>query len=210
MKHLTILIATLVLAACMHQPDDPRKVAEQYWRSMQQGDTAAARTLVSSTSQQNFDRYLALPADQRLPIGAFELGTVQSAIVTVIYADPNAKDNQDTFDTVMVLEDGAWKVDATQTVVPRPPPSDRELNELADELSESMQENMDSMEDAMTEGLQMLNEALREGSRDLGESMLKGMEEMNRALRESIDQMQQRREEQQQKSEPEGQDGGLI
>ena len=128
--------------------------------------------------------------------------------MTLIYPQGDNPDDYSAFDTTLVLENGQWKIDAAQTVVPRPPPSERELEELADQLSESMQENIDSIEDAMNEGLNMLNEALREGSRDMGESMLKGMEEMNRALRESIEDMQKRREQEQPPEKKEGE--GLI
>ena len=207
-KLLIPLVPLLTLTACLNQASDPRKVAEQYWQAMKNGDTEIARTLVSESSQQDYDSYLALPVDERLAIGEINLGIEQTTIATTLYPDITASEDYSTFDTVLVLENGKWKIDASQTVMPRPVPSDRELDELADELSESMQDNIDSMEDAMNEGLKMLDKALREGSKDLGESMLKGMEEMNRALRESIEDMQKRREQQQ--SDPEGEGEGLI
>jgi hypothetical protein len=208
MKYFFVISLTLFLSACMHQADDPRKVAEQYWQSLKNGDTVIARAMVSKTSQQAYDDYQALPADQKTPISEISLGAEQTIIATVLYPDNSTPEKHSAFDTVLVLEDGKWKIDASQTVTPRPPPSDRELNELADELSESMQGNINSMEEAMNDGLQMLDEALREGSRDLGESMLKGMEEMNRALRESIEELQKRREQQQ--TTPEGDGEGPI
>jgi methanogenic corrinoid protein MtbC1 len=207
-KLLIPLVPLLTLTACLNQANDPRKVAEQYWQAMKNGDTKIARTLVSKTSQQDYDNYMALTPDERISIGEISLGTEQTTIATTLYPDTTVPEDYTTFDTVLVLENGKWKIDASQTTIPGPVPSDRELNELADELSESMQDNIDSMEDAMNEGLQILDKALREGSRDLGESMLKGMEEMNRALRESIEDMQKRREQQQ--SDPEGEGEGLI
>jgi len=207
-KLLIPLVPLLTLTACLHQANDPHEVAEQYWRAMKNGDTEIARTLVSQTSQQDYDNYIALPADERITIGKVNLGTEQTTIATTLYPDSTVPEDYITFDTVLVLENDKWKIDASKTAMPRPVPSDRELNELADELSESMQGNIESMEEAMNEGLQMLDKALREGSRDLGESMLKGMEEMNRALRESIEDMQKRREQQQ--SDPEGEGEGLI
>ncbi|MGB5583766.1 MAG: hypothetical protein WBO16_15975 [Gammaproteobacteria bacterium] len=196
MKYFFVIYLTLFLSACMHQSADPRKVAEQYWQSLKNGDTAIARAMVSKASQPAYDAYQALPADQKTPISEINLGAEQAIIATILYPDSSTPDKHSAFDTVLVLEDGKWKIDASQTVLPRPAPSDRELNELADELSESMQDNIDSMEQAVNEGLKMFDEALREGSRDLGESLLKGMEEMNRALRESIEELQKRREEQ--------------
>jgi len=211
-KLLIPLAPLLTLTACLHQSDDPRTVAEQYWQALKNGDTAIARTLVSKTSQPDYDNYLALPEDEKITIGEINLGTEQTTITTILHPDSGETDDHTAFDTVLVLQAGKWKIDASQTVMPRPAPSDRELNELADELSESMQDNIDTIEETMDEGLKMMDKAIREGSRDLGESMLKGMEEMNRALRESIEEMQKRREQQppQPKSEPKEDGEGLL
>ena len=198
----------MLLTACMHQADNPRDVASQYWQALKTGDSQTARSLVTSDTQQAFDDYLAQPAEQKTSIGEINLGTEQTTIITIVYPEGAAPDDFDTFDTVLVMEDGTWKIDAERTIIPRPAPTDKELDELADQLSESMQDNIDSIEEAMEQGMQMLDEALREGSRDMGESMLKGMEEMNRALRESIEDMQKRREQQTPEKEKEGE--GLI
>lgn len=192
----------------MHQADSPREVAHQYWQALKSGDTETARKLVSTGSRQDFDAYLAKPADEKPPVGDVTLGAEQTTVVTLIYPEGDSPEDYSAFDTTLVLENGAWKIDAAQTVIPRPPPSDRELEDLADQLSESMADNIESIEDAMNEGMKLLDEALREGSRDMGESMLKGMEEMNRALQESIEEMQKRREAQ--KTKPKQDGGGLI
>jgi hypothetical protein len=194
----------------MHQANSPRDVASQYWQALKSGDTESARNLVSKSSQQDFDKFLEQPADEKTPIGDIKLGAEQTTVVTLIYPEGDTPDDYSAFDTTLVMEDGKWKIDATQTVIPRPAPSERELGKLADQLSESVQDNIDSIEDAMNEGMKMLDEALREGSRDMGESMLKGMEEMNRALRESVEQMQKRREKQPPKPKQDGEGGGLI
>jgi hypothetical protein len=207
-KLLITLVPLVTLSACLHQADNPRDIASQYWQALKSGDTETARKLVSTGSRQDFDNYLAKPADEKIPIGEIKLGTEQTTVVTIIYPQGDSPEDYSAFDTTLVMEDGKWKIDAAQTVIPRPAPSKRELDELADQLSESMQDNIDSIEDAMNEGMKMLDEALREGSRDMGESMLKGMEEMNRALRESIEDMQRRREEKPPQKDGEGE--GLI
>jgi hypothetical protein len=194
----------------MHQAESPREIAYKYWQALKNGDTETARKLVSTGSRPDFDSYLAKPADEKTAIGEINLGAEQTTVVTLIYPEGNAPDDYSAFDTTLVMEDGEWKIDAAQTVIPRPPPSDRELEELANQLSESMEDNIESLEDAMNEGMKLLDEALREGSRDMGESMLKGMEHMNRALQESIEEMQKRREEQQKKPKKDGEGEGLI
>ncbi len=201
-KFLIIFFTTAIVAACTPVAENPRDVAAQYWQALKRGDTETARSFVSLDSQQSFDEYLTLPPDQQTAIGEINLGTQQTIVVTIIYPEGNAPDDYRAFDTVMVLENGQWKIDATQSFIPpSSKPAGRELEEMAEQLSESMQKNIDSMEDAMAEGMRLLNDALREGSKEMGESMLRGMEELNESMQESIEQMKKRRE-QQQRSEP--------
>ena len=62
----------------MHQTDSPREVAHQYWQALKNGDTETARKLVSTNSRQDFDAYLAIPADEKTAIGDINLGAEQT------------------------------------------------------------------------------------------------------------------------------------
>jgi hypothetical protein len=210
MKNLLItLFITFSLTACMEKSDSPKQVAQKYWDALKAGDHATARKLVSKDSQQNFETYLAQPSEQKTAIDKITLGTEVATVTTVISPKDTTPDNSHTLETVLILENGQWKIDASQTQLPAPAiTSEEELEKLAKQLSESMQENIDSMDDALTEGMEMLDEALREGSHEMGESLLKGMNEMNEALRESIDRMKERRLEDQSIDEDTGE--GMI
>ena len=134
MKALAILFFSLFITACMHETENPRDIASQYWQALKNGDTATARSLVSSDSQQAFDDYVSQPDDRRTAIGEVNLGTEQTTVITIIYPEGNTPDDFDTFDTVMVMEDGKWKIDAGRTIIPRPAPSEHELDELPGSL----------------------------------------------------------------------------
>ena len=211
--NLAILLITVWLTACNPAAENPRDVAQQYWQALKSDDAKTARELVTADTRSDLDTYLQLPAEQKTPIDDVNLGTDKTTIVTIVYPDAANPEDYRTFDTVLVLENGQWRVDASRSILPKPSvPTDREMDELAEQLNESMQENIESIEEAMSEGMRMLNEALREGSQDMGESLLRGMEEMNRSMQESIDQMQKRREqqEQQQQAEPSHEGEGLL
>jgi mevalonate kinase len=124
--------------------------------------------------------------------------TIVSTTITRTNPDTNYRQTE-TFDTVLVLQQGEWKVDLNNTHIP-PSPSEREeeLQQLKQELSESMQENIESMDDAMSEGMQILNEALQEGSKEMGDSLLHMMNELNKTMQESIEKMKERRQQQMQ------------
>lgn len=193
---VSVLGVVLVsLSACQPGAGDPRETANRFWLSMKTGNTEEARRLVTRDSLPSLDSYLNQPEAGRTPIDEVNLGTAETRVVTVIYPDALAPDDRRAFDTYLLLENGQWKVDAARSTIPQASSiSDRQLEELADELSESMHQNLESMQEAMSEGLDLLNEALREGSKDMGESLLNGLEEMNRAMRESIEEMRKRRE----------------
>ena len=83
-KLLITLVPLITLTACLHQADNPRDIASQYWQALKSGDTETARKLVSTSSQQDFDNYLAKPADEKAPIGEIKLGPEQTPGVPII------------------------------------------------------------------------------------------------------------------------------
>lgn len=197
-KSLSVLALVLLLSACLERADTPKQVAQKYWHALQKGDHATVRQYASKASQENLNNYLALPPDQKTIVHEVTIDTEHAAVNTTINPNAIAPDNKHTIETILVLEDGQWKVDASRTQLP-PPESqtELELEELADQLSESMKENIESMDGALSEGMEMLNNALRDGSKDMGESMLKLMKELNESMKESVEQMKQRNQQQQ-------------
>ena len=214
MKRLLITsFSLLLLSACVEKTDSPKQVAEKYWNALKDGDQATARQLVSKDTQHNLDTYLALQSSQKTPLGKISLGTEQATVTTIITPNNAEPDTQHELETILILEDGQWKIDAARTQAPTPiATNDEELDKLAKQLSESMQENIDTMDDAVTEGMQMLNETLEDGSKEMGESLLRLMNELNESMQESIDKMKQRREQQErEQNQPDPRQGeGMI
>lgn len=197
---LLLLSIILTLSACNLSPDDPKTVADKYWRYLQSGNISEAEKLTAPHNQQTILQHSNhVTANSQLQNE--EAKTIVSTTITTLNPDTNYTHTQ-SFDTVLVLRDGQWKVDVDQTQIP-PPPSARqeELQQLADELSESMHKNMESMDDAMEQGMEMLNEALQEGSKEMGESLLQLMDELNRSMQESVDKMKERRQQQMQEQQ---------
>ena len=197
---LSIAFSALALSACNQPAEDPRAIADKYWLHMQTGNITEAEKLVSTNSRH------ALPAQaERMPsIAQLDNGEARTIVSTTITTiNPNTDYRQtETFDTVLVLQQGQWKVDLNNTRIPPSPTArEEELQQLADELSESMNQNMESMDDAMTQGMEMLNEALEEGSKEMGDSLLHLMNELNESMQEAVEKMRERREQQMQQQQ---------
>lgn len=211
MKILITLALSLTLLACTQPAENPKTIADKYWQLLQSGNTIEAEKLVSVDSR----RYLSSHTDRIDSISQLENGEARTLVSTTITTtNPgNNFSHSQTFDTVLVLQQGEWKIDISQSPIP-PSPSAREeeLQKLAEELSRSMQENIDSVDETMSQGMQLLNEALREGSKEMGDSLLNMMNQLNKSMKDSIDQMKERRKQnppEQQQSKP-GSDEGMI
>lgn len=196
------------LAACTRPAEEPKVVAQKYWQLLQAGNTQEAEKLVSTDSQQAFNEHSArILSNTRLDNG--ETRTIVSTTITSINPEKNIQYSE-TFDTVLVLENGQWKIDVTQSPIPAEPVSKKEeIEKLKNELSESMQENVKSIDEAMNQGMEILNDAMQEGSKEMSQSLLHLMNELNTAMKKSIDKMKQRRQQPSETTPKQEQDNNL-
>lgn len=194
MKHSTIfiLLTCLSLSACQQSTESPKLIAEKYWQSLKTGDFSTAKKLVSTTTQANLDEYLALADEEKSPLTNIEFGSELATVTTLISDNPNAIETN-SFETILVMENGQWKIDASRTQVPAPK---KPVEPTQKPLSDSLQENLNTMDDALEEGADILNKFMHEGSKEMSDSLLKGMNKMNEALKEAVEKMKQRREQQ--------------
>lgn len=198
---LLLTINILFVSACTQPAENPKSIADKYWQYIQTGNTREAEKLIAINGQQALQEH-SKRMSANTQVNSGETTTIVTTTITTIDPDNNYRHTQ-TFNTVLVLQNGQWKVDAGQSQIP-PAPGEKEkqLKKLADELSESMQKNVDSMDDAVNQGMQLLNEALRDGSKEMGDSLLHLMNELNATMQESIDKMKQRRENKKQEQQP--------
>lgn len=190
-----ILLSSFILAACIPLADDPKTVADKYWQYLQTGNTTEAEKLLSENSAQSFPEHISRINSNTQLDNTEARALVNTSITTI---DPVTNYSRtESFNTVLVLQRGQWKIDSNQTQIPPAPSApEKEIQQLSEELSESMQKNAESIDNAMNEGMQMLNEALRDGSKEMGDSLLHLMNELNNTMQESVDKMKKRREQQ--------------
>ncbi len=200
-RPLFLLLLSFILSACTQPAEDPKTVADKYWQYMQTGNTSKAEKLASTDNRRAVQEHSSrMSSSTQIKNG--EATTIVTTTITTIDPDSNYR-HTETFNTVLVLQQGQWKVDVNNTQIPpAPSENEKELQQLTDKLSESMQENIESIDEAMNQGMQMLNEALRDGSKEMEDSLLQLMNELNDSMQESIDNMKQRREEQRKQQPP--------
>ena len=184
----TILLFILFgysLLACSPPAQDPITVADKYWQNMQVGNTVEAEKQVSLNSRYTLSESKDSIATITQVSNSDAVTTVNTTITTI---GADNKPHTQSFDTVLVLENGQWKVDVNRSQIPPLP--------ATDELDESMQKSIESIDETMTQGMKMLNDALREGSKDMGDSLMNLLNQLNSSMQESIDKLKQRRQQQ--------------
>lgn len=179
---LFMSLSCLALFACSQSVQDPKSVADRYWQNLQVGNTVEAEKMVSLNSRYTFsDIKDSMPAITQVTNGDAE--TIVKT--TVISIGPDNQTQTQSFNTVLVLEQGEWKVDVNRSQMP--PFADPQENSGASD-------SLESIDRALTDSMQKLNDALKEGSKEMGESLKNLMDELNNSMQESIDRLKQRRE----------------
>ena len=217
LSNTLIILSCLSLAACLENANTPKQVSEQYWQAIKNGDITAAKKLVTKGSQPDMDNYFALSSEDKISLDEILLSDEHARVKTTVISKTTNLDQTEqeksrtAFDTILVLEDGHWKIDTSRSQLPS---LEKTADVSSDQLSEAFQENLDTMDEALGEGAEILNKFMQEGSKEMSETLLKGMNKMNESLREAVEKMKQRREQQKQEqpaNEPESQNGeGLL
>lgn len=197
------LLAVISLSACQPNTESPSQVTKEYWQALKNNDLTSASELVSKSSQSHLSRYFDLPNEEKIPLHEIYMGAEYATVTTIISPESSTGEEEATsqsqrdiptmtFETILTLEDGRWKVDAARTQHPA-------LQKPADSSHDAPSSALDTapLNEALQESAEMLNQFMREGSREMSETFLEGMNKMNEALREAIDKMKQRREQQQ-------------
>jgi hypothetical protein len=192
---LLFISSALLLSACTQPAENPKAIADQYWQHIQSGNAVEAEKLISANSRQSYNEN----NHRKTAIEQFSNSdaiTIVNTTITTINPHSNFKQTR-TFDTYLVLQQGRWKIDADRTQMPPAlSATEEELQQLTEELSDSMQDNIETIDEAMEHSMDILNKSLREGSKDMGDSLLHLMNELNNSMRDSIDKMKQRRQQQ--------------
>ena len=199
-KFLILLIISATLAACNQSVADPKTVADKYWQYLQTGNMTEAEKLLSTNSLSIFSEHTSR-ISSHTKLENSEAKTLVNTTITSLNPETGYSFTE-KFSTVLVLQNGQWKIDISQSPIPPTATAQEEkIQQLTEELSDSMQENIESIDNAMSEGMQMLNDVLRDGSKEMGNSLLQLMNELNSTMQESIDKMKQRHEQQRQEQE---------
>ena len=186
MKKIIAVLASILISACT-QSEDPKIIAQQYWLAMQAGDYAKARTMVAANSLVDFDEYTSMPDIHKSSLDAVTLLDSHTTVATVI----NSGNSSAHFDTVLVMQEGKWYIDAAATNIPPPRTA---LEQRLDDMAEQLSDVMDSSAAQLEEGMDMLNDLLHSGSQELNDSVGNSIDRLNESILEAMRKLEERRQ----------------
>ncbi len=161
MKLVLILITATVFTACGGS-DDPKSVADAYWSALAERDVEKARSYVTKESAQSVSIDEKQDADEILET-SFGEQTEENGLVTIptTLTVTQANGEQQTFSmsTILIQEDGAWKVDAQKTMFSM---FGGAMKKMMEGMGEAMKQGMEGMGKAMQESMKEINKAYKD------------------------------------------------
>lgn len=170
-RMMYVITATLTAAAC-GAADSPGTVAEAFWTASKDGDKELAETYMVEGGSASISE-----GGSGSSIGEFSLGETavdgERATVATTVTSMGEQSMVLDFNTVLVQQDGSWKVDLDQT-------TDEmmrsllgtTMGDLAEQMGEAvgnaMGEVMEGIAEGMAEGLKSMGDALNDSLKTAG------------------------------------------
>lgn len=174
---VALMMVMLVAVGCSKkgsQGDDPKSIANTFWSSVQKGDSAKVKTVVTKSS------LASLQGDEGGSVkegSSFTLADAKIAGDTAT-VPTTLKDAEMSIEvqTILVKEDGAWKVDADKTM-------QAVFTAAMEQLSKGLGDAMKGAGQAMGEGLKAVGEGLKAAAPEIQEGVKAAVDGANQAIK---------------------------
>lgn len=163
---LVALAALTAVAGCTGAASGsgPDQVAESFWTAAAAGDGETAMRYVTEASAEH------MSVQEDAAGGEFTLGTAvvdgeRAEVPTTLVTHDNASQMKMDLTTVLVVENGDWKVDFDQTMMSM---FGGAMGAMMEGLGDAMQQGMEQMGNAMAEGMEDMAQEMGEEFQDAG------------------------------------------
>jgi len=162
---LAAALLTIIVAACASS--DPAAVAEAFWQAGRDGDIERARSFVSASSSAKMNDGTSSTLED-VWIGESTVDGDGATVETRVMAATGEQSRQIDFNTIMVREDGAWKVDLDATSQEMM----KEIlgvtmSEFGEQVGDAMKGAMEGMAEGMAKGMEKMGEAMTDAAKQL-------------------------------------------
>ena len=140
------LVFMLVLTSCS-LGNDPQSVARKFWDAMANRDIETARSYVTRASRESLSIDQDEAADLQITLGEMTRTEGEVRISTIMKQTSDAKEQGIPLQTILVQEDGAWKVDAERTMFSI-------LGGAMGQMMDSLKQGIEDIGEAFKNGMQ--------------------------------------------------------
>jgi len=192
------LLFGLLLSACAR--NDPEAVAQQYWDAIITGDEEVARRLIAEGSEPSLSAVIEPGSGSRVEIGRVERssyagptegGGDTAEVPTTIHWVDGDESNTFQTETILVFEDGAWKVDPAATRAAFFESVYRSaltgLEAALEESADAFRELGSSLSENMARELSAASRELQQQAEQANEEIKKFVEELDEELQKEIE-----------------------
>ena len=155
---LVCVVAIAVLAACGGAASGPKEVAEDFWNAAVEGDLDEAKRYATRETADSIQ--LSSDGDDgEVTIGETSIEGDRATVATTLVGTEEGVSSTIELQTVLVQEDGQWKVDFTQTMMSM---FGGAMGEMMEELGQTMQEGMEEMAEQMEQGMEQMAQEMNQ------------------------------------------------
>ena len=140
------LVFMLVLTSCS-LGNDPQSVARKFWDAMANRDVETARSYATRASRESLSIDQDEAADLQITLGEMTKTEGEVRISTIMKQTSDDKEQGIPLQTILVQEDGAWKVDAERTMFSI-------LGGAMGQMMDSLQQGIEDIGEAFKNGMQ--------------------------------------------------------
>lgn len=157
---IVVSMIALFAFSCSSKGDDPKTVADSFWKATKKGDSTEVKKYVTKSSLANIKDMKKADANDK---GSFDLGKPAvdgetASIPTKITDQGMAMELK----TILVKEDGVWKVDMNKTMMSM-------FGGAMEEMVKGLEGLGDKMGEAVGKGMEELGAAMEKSGRALEE-----------------------------------------
>lgn len=160
-----IVLAGMLLAllsACSGSEDEAKSVAQRFWAALEEKNIEKARgyatreTAGSLNEQEDAE-------DQEIAVAFGDVESKDDAVMVATTLHTFDAGAEMTFEmqTVLVKEDGTWRVDVNRTMMSM---FGGAMGEMMEQMGEAMQEAMQGMAEELQNGMQELSGSMQQGT----------------------------------------------
>jgi hypothetical protein len=165
-RNLLSVLACAAVLGCGADTDEIRAGAQSFWEASRTGDTELAMSHVSESSMARINKSDDDSSVKEFTLGDVEVDGGEATVMTTLKEQDADGSMTVSFETNMIREDGAWKVDLDRTMgAMMGAVLGASMGAMTEAMGEAMEGAVKGMAEGMQKGFEAMADSLGDSSR---------------------------------------------